>query len=165
MAELAASLARLLAILEGKSALLRQLGLERLGGLGLQLLVGVELAQVGALVLVQHGEDASDALADGVDATNAARGAASLLRDAQLRQLLLELRELLQQVILRLLAELLDLQVGHLCVEITLCSLSKTGGKTRGKNDLSLSPLIAVKTRHLGCPESSTITYNPNNPL
>ena len=128
MAELAASLARLLAILEGKSALLRQLGLERLGGLGLQLLVGVELAQVGALVLVQHGEDASDALADGVDATNAARGAASLLRDAQLRQLLLELRELLQQVILRLLAELLDLQVGHICRPLL-------HDKTKGRND------------------------------
>lgn len=65
---------------------------------GLVLLALVEFPQVRALLLVDDGEDAGDALADNADSRQLRRRAAGDLLDAQLEKLLLELFQLLGQI-------------------------------------------------------------------
>ncbi|GET89598.1 60S ribosomal protein L35, putative [Leishmania tarentolae] len=111
LTHLARRLAVLLVVLQRKAAAVCQLRTQHLRRLGAQLPVCVELLQVAALILVQHGENARNALADRADAAQAGLGTARLLHHAQLRQLLLVLRQRLEKIILALLAQILNLHV------------------------------------------------------
>lgn len=94
-ADLAAGLGAGLLGGQGLATALGQLGADNLG---LPLLVGVELLQVGLLGLVQDGQDASDVLAHDIDLAQLGGGTGDLLSDAQLGQLLLVLGQSLQQL-------------------------------------------------------------------
>lgn len=82
---------------------------------GSVLLVLVEQAELGALLRVDDGKDASDRLADVVDLVQLAAGRGDLL-DAELTELGLELTKLLGQIILVLApkGDGLDLSGRHL---------------------------------------------------
>jgi len=78
------------------------------------LAVGVELAQLSALGLADHGLDAGNGLAHALDLADLGRVGVADLRNAQRRQLGLELGELGEQVRLAGRAELASLDLAGL---------------------------------------------------
>lgn len=95
------------------AAALGELGAEVLRS-ARSVLGGVELLQVFAFLLGEDGEDASDVLAEGADLGDLGGGRLGLLGDAELRELLLGLLELLEEIVLRLGTSVSDLEVrGH----------------------------------------------------
>lgn len=105
----ASGLAGLLSLGEGLAAALGELGAERLGhGLGL---LGVEGLEGIALLLGEDGEDLGDVLAEDADLGDLGGGGLGLLGDAELGEFLLGLTELSEEIVLRLGAGVLNLEV------------------------------------------------------
>ncbi|KAL6072108.1 hypothetical protein QOT17_005751 [Balamuthia mandrillaris] len=83
---------------------------------GLEVLAAVELLELSPGVLVDDGVDARYALPDLLDLGQLGGGAASHLLDAEAGKLGLQVTELLEQFSLVLLAELVSLDLHHLCL-------------------------------------------------